>query len=87
MEDYMAALSRDSGSGYTTGTDLLWCDSLYSPTPRIPVRTDMIPDLVECYFKTPWAMPHTMYISLNQRPVDKRGALLAINPEEMMHAV
>ena len=28
-----------------------------------------------------------MSLDPEERPLDKRGALLAINPEEMMHAV
>ncbi|MFM7987526.1 MAG: hypothetical protein ACKPKO_50255, partial [Candidatus Fonsibacter sp.] len=55
----------------------------------IAVRADTIPVLVEFYCTAPSAMPHNIYILLTpgERPLDKRGALLAISPEEMMHAV
>ena len=55
--------------------------------PGIPLWADTVADLVDCYFRTPSPLPHTIVISLNPEecPLDKRGALLA-NPEEMMHA-
>ncbi|MFM7981031.1 MAG: hypothetical protein ACKPKO_17110, partial [Candidatus Fonsibacter sp.] len=82
MDDFTAVISRDSESGYTTAINLFWCESFYSPTPGIPIRADTIPDLVECNFKAPSAMPRAIQISLSpsERPLDKRGALLAINP-------
>jgi hypothetical protein len=45
--------------------------------------------LVDVYFSTPAAMPHPVCVSLRpgERPLDKRGALMAINPEEMRHAM
>jgi hypothetical protein len=87
MEDFKVAIERDTG--YTSVINLFWCETLYSPTPGIPIGTETIPDLMDCYFKTPSPMPHTISISLvaGERPVDKRGALLAINPEEMRHAM
>ena len=62
---------------------------MFTPTPGIPVRTETIPDVVECYFKVPAAVPHNVTISLKEgeRPLDKRGALCAISPEEARHAM
>jgi len=62
---------------------------MYSPTPGIPVRTETIPDLMGCYFKLPATMPHNIIISLKEgeRPLEKRGALCAIGPEEVRHAM
>ena len=44
---------------------------------------------MECYFKVPATMPHSVIISLKEgeRPLDKRGALCAISPEEVRHAI
>ena len=44
---------------------------------------------MECYFTEPAAMPHNIIISLKEgeRPLDKRGALRAIIPEEARHAM
>ena len=86
-EDYALAISRDAG--YTAGINLFWCDTLYSPALGIPIRAETIPDLMDCYFPVPAAMPHTICISVlpDERPLDSRGALLAINPEEMRHAM
>ena len=44
---------------------------------------------MECYFKVPATMPHNVIISLKggERPLDKRGALCAISPEEARHAM
>ena len=88
--DFNIAIGRCGGEvAYTAGINLFWCDALYSPTPGIPVRSETIPDLMECYFKAPAHMPHTIAISLQpgERPLDKRGALVAINPEEIRHAM
>jgi hypothetical protein len=56
-EDFQIAIERDAG--YTAGINLFWCETLYSPTPGIPIGTETIPDLMDCYFKTPSPMPHT----------------------------
>ncbi len=47
------------------------------------------PPRLLCYFRTPSPIRHTIGISLNpeERPLEQRCALLAINPEEMMRAV
>ena len=62
---------------------------MLTPTPGIPVRTETIPDVVECYFKVPAAMPHSVIVSLKEgeRPLEKRGALCAISPEEAHQAM
>ena len=87
-DELAIAIARDDGS-YTAGINLFWCEPLYSPAPSIPIRADTIPDLVDVYFSTPAAIPHPVCISLRpgERPLDKRGALMAINPEEMRHAM
>jgi hypothetical protein len=87
-DEFAIAIARDDGS-YTAGINLFWCEPLYSPAPSIPIRADTIPDLVDVYFSTPAAIPHPVCISLRpgERPLDKRGALMAINPEEMRHAM
>jgi len=56
--------------------------------PGIPLRADAIQDLVDCYFKLP-APINTIIISVvpGEQPLEKRGALLAISPEEVRHAV
>ena len=84
-EGFSAAMLRDSSDTcHTAGINLFWCDGMFTPTPGIPVRTETIPDVVECYFKVPAAMPHNIIISLKE---DKRGALCAISPEEVRHAM
>jgi len=62
---------------------------MFTPTPGIPVRSDTIPDLMECYFKSPAAMPHPTVISLkeHENPLEKRGALCAVSPEEVRQAM
>ncbi len=83
-------MSKASGdASYTTSINLFWCDAMYTPTPGIPTRTDTIPDLMECYFQSPATMPHNIIISLREgeRPLEKRGSLCAINPEEVRHAM
>ena len=89
-QDFSVAMSRDGGdTGYTAGINLFWCDAMFTPTPGIPVRTETIPDLMECYFKLPATMPHNIIISLKEgeHPLEKRGALCAISPEEVRHAM
>ena len=79
-EDFSVAMLRDnSDTGYTAGINLFWYDGMFAPTSGIPVRTGAIPDVMECYFKVPAAMPHSVIISLNEgeRPVEQRGALCA----------
>ena len=57
-EDLRAATLRDSsGAGYTAGINFFWRDGMLTPTPGIPVRTETIPDVVECHFKVPATMP------------------------------
>ena len=84
--DFTAATLRDSDTGYTAGSNLFWRDGVFTPTPGIPVRTETFEDIVECYFHVPAAMPHNIIISL-ARPLDKRGALCTISPEEARHAM
>ena len=81
-------LSSEGTHNTLLASPLFWCEALCSPTHEIPLPADTIPDVVGCYFRTPSPMPHTICMSLNpeERPLNKRGALLAINPEEMMHA-
>ena len=89
-EDFSAAMLRDGGdTGYTAGINLFWCDGMYTPTPGIPVRAETVEDVMECYFTEPATMPHAIIISLKagERPVDERGALCAVSPEEMRHAM
>ena len=52
-------------------------------------RTETIPDVMECYFKVPATMPHSVIISLKEGelPLDTRGALCAISPEEVRRAL
>jgi len=89
-EDFTPAMLRDGGAtGYTAGISLFWCDGMFTPTPGIPVRAETVEDVMECYFTEPATMPHTIIISLKagERPLDKRGALCAVSPEEMRHAM
>jgi len=62
---------------------------MYTPTPGIPTRSDTIPDLMDCYFRSPATMPHNILISLREgeQPLEKRGSLCAISPEEVRHAM
>lgn len=87
-DDFRIAM-KSSNQGYTAGINLFWCDFMFTPTPGIPVRTETIPDLMECYFKVPSPMPHTIVISVKdgEQPLEKRGALCAISPEEVRHAM
>ena len=49
-EDFSAALLRDGGgAGYTAGINLFWCDGMFAPTPGIPVRTETVEEIMECY--------------------------------------
>ena len=89
-EDFGAAMSRaGSDTSYTAGINLFWCDTMYTPTLGIPTRSDTIPDLMDCYFRSPATMPHNILISLREgeRPLEKRGSLCAISPEEVRHAM
>ena len=74
---------------YTAGINFLWCDGMFTPTPGIPVRTETVEEITERYFTEPAPVPHTIIISLKagERPLDKRGALCAVSPEEMRHAM
>ena len=65
-----------SDTGYTAGINLFWCDGMFTPTPDIPVRSETIPDVMECDFKVPATMPHSVISSLeeDERPLEKRGA-------------
>ena len=78
-----------SDTSYTAGINLFWCDPMYTPTLGIPTRSDTIPDLMDCYFRSPATMPHNSLISLREgeRPLEKRGSLCAISPEEVRHAM
>ena len=44
---------------------------------------------MEIYLTAPVTMPRNIIVSLKEgeRPLDKRGALRAINPEEVRHAM
>ena len=72
---------------YTAGINFFWCDPLYSPMPGIPLKTDVIENMVEIYFKSPTPLrPLVVSVVSGERPLEKRGALLAIGPEELRHA-
>jgi len=86
MMDRIAKSNEDLS--YTAGINFFWCDPLYSPMPGIPLRTDAIENLVECYLKSPTPLkPLVISTVAGERPLEKRGALLAIGPEETRHAV
>ena len=87
-EDFTAAMLRDGGvTGYTAGINLFWCDGMLTPTPGVHVRQKAVEDIVEIYFTKPASMPHNIIISLQEGEQPKRGALRAINPEEVRHAM
>ena len=82
-EDFSGTMLRDGGdTGYTAGINLFWCDGMFTPTPGIPVRAETIPDVMECYFKVPAAMPHSVIISLKEgeRPLEKAWRVVRHQP-------
>ena len=82
-EDFGVAMSRQGGdTSYTAGINLFWCGAMYTPTHGIPVRTDTIPDLMECYFQSPATMPHNIIISFKEgeRPLDKAWFVVRHQP-------
>jgi hypothetical protein len=75
---------------YTCGCNLFWTKMDFSPTPGVPVRMPALDALVDFYFATPSPMPRPVVVAItdpNSNPLDHRGALHAISPEELRCAM
>jgi len=85
---YDAAM-RTHGT-YTCGGNLFWCKFAFSPSPGVPTRMSAIDSLVAFYFAQPSPMPRPAVISvsdLGSDPLDQRGELRSISPEEIRCAM
>jgi hypothetical protein len=74
-------------STYTCGCNLFWCRFDFSPIPGVTIRMTAIEQLIEFYFAKPNPMPRPMVatiMDLDSNPMDHRGALRAINPDEIL---
>ncbi len=71
---------------YTAGINIFWHGFKYTATPGIPLRSDAIDTLVQHYFPTPARYPGFLHISvpsLQFLPMEHKGALQSVSPEEM----
>ena len=75
---------------YTCGGNMFWTKWGFTATPGIPIRESSIDHLMEHYFAKPCAMQHSIVVTIRDpsaNPLDHRGALHAISPEEMRCAM
>ena len=75
---------------YTCGGNMFWTKWGFTATPGIPIRESSIDHLVDHYFAKPCAMRQPIVITIrdpNFNPLDHRGALHAISPEEIRCAM
>jgi hypothetical protein len=86
-ESYIASMSCNGE--YAAGINIFRHDWKYSATPGIPIRKEALDALIAHYFKTPARFPGVLVISVPPgayRPLDCKGALQAVSPEEMRAA-
>lgn len=73
---------------YRAAGNLMWLDVMYSPQAGVPTRVSAIKELQMHYFQVPTVFPGTVTVAVapNENPLDARGSMRRISPEEPLHA-
>jgi hypothetical protein len=87
VNQYKHAL-RTASQSYTAGINLFWIDPLWSATPGVPLRMGAIEHMSRTVFMQP--SPVAVHIGVEQpsfNPLQHKGALKRVSPEELTAAV
>ena len=87
-----AACRKDlqtQSASYTCGVNLFWINLLWSPTPGVPLRCSAIESMSATRFAKPCIMDvlHVAVPDKDYNPLEHKGALLRVSPEEITAAV
>ena len=74
---------------YTCGINLFWLDFMWSATPGVPLRASAIEHMSKTLFKEPTRMDgvHIAVTGPEFRPLEHKGALKRVSPEEVTGAI
>jgi hypothetical protein len=75
---------------YKCGGNIFWADALWTPLPGVPVRQSAVEEIKAHYFSEPCPFPSMVVIgvpSKDENPMDHRGSMKRVSPEEMVHAL
>ncbi len=77
-----------SKSTYVCGINLAWIDFVWTATPCIPVRLGAVKQLVQTIFAKPAPLEtiHVAVLSPAYKPLEHKGALKRVSPEEITAA-
>ena len=77
-----------STQSYTCGVNLFWLDLLWSPTPGVPLRGSAIEAMTATTFQEPaMCTVHVAVPDKSWNPLEHKGALLRVSPEEITGAI
>ena len=88
LKSYRAAL-KTAGQSYTAGINFFWIDLLWSATPGVPLRVSAIEFMAKTTFgsPTPLGTVHVAVPDHDYNPLERKGALLRVSPEEVTGAI
>ena len=88
LKSYRAAL-KTAGQSYTAGINLFWIDLMWSATPGVPLRVSAIELMAKTIFgrPTPLGTIHVAVPDHEYNPLERKGALLRVSPEEVTGAI
>ena len=88
LKSYRAAL-KTAGQSYTAGINFFWIDLLWSATPGVPLRVSAIELMAKTTFgsPTPLGTVHVAVPDHDYNPLERKGALLRVSPEEVTGAI
>ncbi len=85
LSDFKQAMK--SRGEYTCGVNSFWQNFLWTPTPGVPIRRNALSSLMATVFKTPTPVHlHFAVDSAEYTPLDQKGGLLRVSPEEVTSA-
>lgn len=87
LKDYHAAL-QTAAQSYTAGINLFWVNLQWSATPGVPLRVAAIENLAQTTFRQPVSIGtvHVAVTGPQYNPLEHKGALLRVSPEELTGA-